>query len=98
MNGQRFSLWPFGSSGDLEAPSSVQEGSTSPIEVIAPGASHIRVAVLATGESFDVAVENGVARFELPAGAVAGTTLSVVDRDNFEDSALISVTPATGAS
>ena len=84
-----------GQSG-IDAPSQVEAGSTAPIEVAAPGAAYVSVAVSATGEEFDVKVEDGVARFELPPGATVGTTLLVVDRDDLDQSATIQITnPST---
>ena len=79
----------------IEAPESVPEGSTGPIEISAPGSTEVRISVASTGEVFDVPVVAGTALFELPAGATSGSIVIVTDRHDPTNAAAINVVPAT---
>lgn len=81
----------------IEGPDTVEEGSTGDITVTAPGAKQITVTVSTTGETLDVSVgPDGKARFPLPTGARAGSTLLIIDADDPRVSTEIRVIPGTG--
>lgn len=79
----------------IDAPDSVPEGTTGPIEVLAPGAKSVRITIPATGDSFDVPVSGGAARFELPAGLTSGTAVIVTDSDDPTSSDGFLIVPST---
>ncbi len=74
-------------SGGITAPATVGEGDTTPIVIVAPQVTTLRITVLETGEEFQVTVgRNDRALFELPTGAVAGSSITISDKcnpDNF---------------
>ena len=67
----------------IDAPRSVEEGHSGPIDIVAPGSSSVEVLDTLTGKRFSVELDqDGVGRFELPADSVAGTSLIVVDAND----------------
>ena len=81
--------------GGIQAPESVEAGSTGEIVVYATGATQLSVVSSATGTETVVNVVAGVARFELPAGATANSVLTVVDNSDRSRTAAIVVTPGS---
>jgi hypothetical protein len=82
--------------GGIHAPDEVEQGSTTPVEVTAPGSSKLTITVSSTGEEIDVDVDtSGKATFKLPAGVLAGATLLIADFDDPTISTEIRVIPAS---
>ena len=80
----------------ISAPDTVEEGSTSPITVEAPGSKTIIIDVSTTGDLIYVNVNTeGKAIFELPSSALAGAILTVVDSDDSSKSTTIAVVPSS---
>lgn len=82
-------------SSNIEAPDSVSEGTTGTIQVDAPTSTSILVTFSASGTTVQVNVVGGVARFELPAGVSAGSTVLITDSSDFSNSDVIVVVPAS---
>lgn len=83
--------------GDITAPDSVAEGSQAPIEITAPaGTSQVIVTVIGGSTQFVVDIDDdGKAQFELPPDAVSGTSITIIDVDDFSRSAQVDVDPAS---
>lgn len=79
----------------INGPAEVEESSTTAITVKCTSAQRVSVYSSATGTSFDVDVVDGKATFELPAGATAGSTITITDRDDLDNSHTITVVPAS---
>jgi hypothetical protein len=82
----------------IEAPDTVEEGSTSTIEIHCPGSTSILIVDSGSGESVTVTVgADNKARFEPFPGSRTGSTLMIVDQDDPDKSAFISVVSPTSA-
>lgn len=82
----------------IVAPDNVPEGTNSPIQVEAPGSTTLDVLVVGTGERLTITLdESGKGSFVLPASALSGEEISIIDLNDPSICAQISVVPASGA-
>ncbi len=82
----------------ISGPTTVSEGSTSPIRIKAPNADHIVVTFPSTAETKKIPVgTDGTAQFELPSNVSDGDTIVVRDAAKFSDSIIIQVGPASSS-
>ena len=78
----------------IDAPASVPAGTTSAIDVAAPGLDRVTVTVVGTGEVIEVKLDaEGNGRFELPTTALAGEALTIRDPSNPSTVVVVPVVP-----
>ena len=84
----------------IDAPDSVEAGSTTPVEVsVDSGSGKLLIGVVGRDVLIEVDVdEDGKAQFEVPAEAADGDVIIVLDANDLTKSAEIAVVPAGGGS